>query len=508
MATRTTSKKTLKNSASFDLNARSLPASLLIFVMVSGFVFFWLSQKSPWHKSPETLTVSTISKSDSVLEEIPPTKDTNAFSETTWQEYAHYLAQGQAFKTQNDYRSALESLQKAKTTLDSPEIRQAISEVLFLEQVSLAEDALQRESLETAVHHWKKALSFQESESLRAQLFKAELKLQSQQLEQQNQAILASLLTKAEEAAQKEEWKEALKWYSQAKNLGNVEEKMLHKMKIIQQKIAQKEQEEQFQDYFKRAHLLLEQDFFQGLAYLKQLQKEFPAYQSECLFLRKKSIQKRLDALLVTIPEGTYRIGSDENEDEKPIHSIHLSRFQIDQVPVTHWQYALFLEDSRLAPPPYWIQGKYPSGEENYPVVEVSFEEATLFARWANKRLPTEFEWEAAARTQKEYTFPWGNEMKNNRSNHRGTNFSRTCAVDQFPANSNGLFDLVGNISQWTDSSYTSYPNGTLLLAYGKGYKTIRGGSFLLPLEHLRLANRSYESPLVRLASLGFRCAR
>ena len=173
---------------------------------------------------------------------------------------------------------------------------------------------------------------------------------------------------------------------------------------------------------------------------------------------------------MVLIPAGEFQIGSnDGDDDEKPVHTIYVDAFYMDKYEVTNAQYKAFVDAN-----PEWQKGhisekyrdslylfdwnanSYPEGKGNYPVVNVSWYGAMAYAQWAGKRLPTEAEWEKAARgglTGKRY--PWGDLINSSKANY-GQNVGEITPVGSYPANRYGLFDMGGNTSEWCLDAYDS----------------------------------------------------
>lgn len=182
------------------------------------------------------------------------------------------------------------------------------------------------------------------------------------------------------------------------------------------------------------------------------------------------------------VPGGDFMMGLNDskNEAEKPSYKVTVKPFYMDLTEVTNEDYAEFVKAEKRQPPVEWKNGSYPSGQAKFPVVGVDWNDARSYARWAGKRLPTEEEWEFAARGKDEFRYPWGNEWKAGNANADSASQSIT-EVGKYKGESPfGMKDMVGNVWEWTDSDFKAYPNGKLPEAFvGKeNLKTIRGGSF------------------------------
>lgn len=234
---------------------------------------------------------------------------------------------------------------------------------------------------------------------------------------------------------------------------------------------------------------------------------------------------------MVLIPDGEFLMGSNYGDsDETPIHKVYLNAFYIDKYEVTNLQFSEFLnekgnqEEGGVA----WLDtsdedclieyrnGKYQpkSGYENHPVIEVSWFGARAYAEWAGKRLPTEAEWEKAARgglAGKKY--PWGDSIDSSKANY-SENVGQTTRVGRYPPNNYGLYDMGGNVwewvSDWYDEDYYS-SSGSYRNPKGPSYasgRVIRGAGWSHDARYLRCAGRSYVEPDSTSNHLGFRCAK
>lgn len=167
-------------------------------------------------------------------------------------------------------------------------------------------------------------------------------------------------------------------------------------------------------------------------------------------------------ATQIAIPSGPFIMGTDSqqsNEQNHPQHTVGLGAYKIDKYPVTNAQYARFVAATGHRPPSHWAQGKIPAGKELHPVTLVSWHDAQAYAKWAGKRLPTEAEWEKAARGTDGRRWPWGNAMEPSRLNTY-YNVGSTTKVTVYPqgASPYGVMDMAGNVSEWTADDFKPYP--------------------------------------------------
>jgi serine/threonine-protein kinase len=221
----------------------------------------------------------------------------------------------------------------------------------------------------------------------------------------------------------------------------------------------------------------------------------------------------------VTIPAGEFLMGSDKGKDdqarsvETPQHKLVLPEFRIARVPVTNAQYHLFVKATGQAAPDQWSGGRIPDGKENHPVVHVSWLDVQAFCRWANVRLPTEAEWEKAARGTDGLIWPWREEAPDNKRRYFNNSVGDTTPVGAYPdgASPYGVLDMAGNVWEWTSSQYKPYPydakDGREDLAGGDP-RTLRGGSFYVNVKNVRCAARSDYYPSFRYDDVGFRVVR
>ena len=203
---------------------------------------------------------------------------------------------------------------------------------------------------------------------------------------------------------------------------------------------------------------------------------------------------------MVLVPAGEFTMGfDDESPDERPARSIMVEAYYIDKYEVTNEQYQKVVTTHR-----------FKKGEENVPVAGVTWEQATAYARAIGKRLPTEIEWEKAARGEDARTWPWGNSFVPSYCSHASGSGARLRDVGSFDAGISpyGCFDMAGNVREWTQSWYQAYPgNEDVKADYGQVYRVLRGGSYLSGPFDVRTVRRHYERMDKFEVDFGFRCA-
>lgn len=224
-----------------------------------------------------------------------------------------------------------------------------------------------------------------------------------------------------------------------------------------------------------------------------------------------KALQE--EAGMVLLPGGDFQMGHATGKD-RPVHAVSVSAFWIDKYEVTNAQYFEFCKAVHHPLPEFWGQAIYHCGLEwpDHPVVGVSWQSAKDYAAWCGKRLPTEAEWEYAARgglTGKD--FPNGDELDVKTAVF---NPSRgTMPAGSFPANGFGLFDMAGNVVEWVEDYYSNdyYLNGPSANPPGPAegkFRVIRGGGWHSGSSCCRVFQRNgLPSGWVDIA-VGFRCAK
>ncbi|NPV40454.1 MAG: SUMF1/EgtB/PvdO family nonheme iron enzyme [Anaerolineae bacterium] len=214
------------------------------------------------------------------------------------------------------------------------------------------------------------------------------------------------------------------------------------------------------------------------------------------------------------IPAGEFIMGSEEFGPETPQRKVYLPDYYIDIYPVTNLEYKVFMDATSAMPPRHWGGFDVPKGFENHPVHRISWFEAQMYAEWAGKRLPSEAEWEKAARGTDGRRWPWGNEfIEDNALVWDRGEFLLTSPVDAHPNGGSpyGVFETSGNVEEWTADWYEAYPGSKYVShAYGHKFKTLRGGSSFFTQNHARCAYRCFTRPedsgIDNITGCGFRC--
>ncbi|MBI4854462.1 MAG: formylglycine-generating enzyme family protein [Acidobacteria bacterium] len=223
---------------------------------------------------------------------------------------------------------------------------------------------------------------------------------------------------------------------------------------------------------------------------------------------------------MVLIAGGEVTIGSNSSIKTdlfRPQHKVSVGAFFIDVYEVNNADYKLFCDaTNRTYPPnPTWDKDYFLS-KPNFPVINVSWEDATAYANWVGKRLPTEEEWEKAARGTDGRNWPWGKDYQVSLANLAGTEdgFEYTSPIGNFPGGLSpyGAQDMIGNVWEWTSSLFKPYPGGTDDARYvenNEKYRVIRGGGYNSPLKDLRTVAFRFPGELKqRYVATGFRCAK
>ena len=217
-----------------------------------------------------------------------------------------------------------------------------------------------------------------------------------------------------------------------------------------------------------------------------------------------------LDAAIILISTGNSGLKNNLKKYQHytvPTCTADFPNFYIDKYPVTNEQYKKFLDanpqwtktriDRKYCRGSYlkhWNRDNYPNGEDYYPVIHVSWYAAMAYAQWVGKRLPTEAEWEKAARGDLK-KYPWGNTIDSGKANY-GFNVHSITPVDAYPPNDYGLYDMVSNVWEWCFDEFQT------------SFRALRGGSWSRTTQYGQVTKRNWTIPEATNSDFGFRCAK
>ncbi|MFQ5455239.1 MAG: formylglycine-generating enzyme family protein [Nitrospirota bacterium] len=230
--------------------------------------------------------------------------------------------------------------------------------------------------------------------------------------------------------------------------------------------------------------------------------------------------KRKIPDEMVFIPSGWFTMGSSVDDgkvgleigaDTIPRHRVYTRAFYIDKYEVSVKKYLKFIQSTGRTGPSSWTYEGLPENETDQPVIGVTWYDADAYCKWAGKRLPTEEEWEKAARGEDGRMWPWGDDFTKGNANTLVSGIIWVVPVDSYPESVSpyGLFNMAGNAGEWTDSWYTAYPDSPVIKrkTFGKKYRVARGGSWDAPKDFARTTHRTALMPTLGQPSFGFRCA-
>ena len=306
--------------------------------------------------------------------------------------------------------------------------------------------------------------------------------------------------------------KKAYKDYQKSLKQGDWEKaiKLLREILDIQ-KFRKKIVDTKIKEYYKVLNkiwpkidsLLSQKRFMIALSFIKKIPFDLPKKE---LVLK---IKTQLKNELSYVPNGYFIMGSNLEKDEKPLTKKYLKSYYIDKYEVSNEKYSFFINSTGHQIPAGWKQKKLNLIDKNLPVSGVSWEDADLFSLWSGKRLPTEAEWEKAARGENGQIYPWGNKWNKKFCNSLESGLKKSVPVNDYKQgiSNYGCFNMIGNALEWTANDYAPYSKNDEELIIRSGYKVARGGSWYYKSDALRISNRYPLLKTVRLISVGFRCA-
>ena len=265
----------------------------------------------------------------------------------------------------------------------------------------------------------------------------------------------------------------------------------------------------------------------------KEANKTYALTELESLLLNSHWLELEQ---MATIPAGPFLMGTNSERSDgqnRPQHRVELAAYMIDKYPVTQAEYARFIVATKHRPPLNWENGTIPDGQYMYPVTMVSWYDARAYCGWEGKRLPTEAEWEKAARGTDGRRWPWGNQMN---AANLNTYYSvgATTEVTRYASGISpyGVFDMAGNVSEWTASDFAPYEGSNAakdifqpkkveatspadrgmkvadLVEVEGVYKVRRGGSWKSDPFSTSVYHRNFSMPYYASDFFGFRCVK
>lgn len=228
---------------------------------------------------------------------------------------------------------------------------------------------------------------------------------------------------------------------------------------------------------------------------------------------------------MLLIPAGEFTMGADFGDnDMEPVQQVYLDAYYIDKYEVTNALYRACVSVGACRPPhdinshthfDYYGNPEF----DNYPVINVDWDQALTYCRWRGAGLPTETEWEKAANwdddKQEKRLFPWGDTLDCSFANYVGPEWDGcvgdTTRVGSYPSGASfyGLLDMAGNVAEWVADWYDAYPGNTMInVYYGKFGRVLRGGSSLSYSYFVTSSSRAHGDPVGWSKGVGFRCAR
>lgn len=226
---------------------------------------------------------------------------------------------------------------------------------------------------------------------------------------------------------------------------------------------------------------------------------------------------------MALIPAGEFAMGRTKSTaddqtnmrphvllDDRPVHTVALDAFYLDTHEVTNARYAAFVRTTGHPSPYHWVGGNVPKGEEHHPVFNVTWEDANAYCAWAGKRLPTEAEWERAARGGLDRSdYPWGDRADAKAARYGA---SQPGPAGAFAPNAFGLYDMAGSASEWCQDwferlYYQGSPRRNPKGPESGAHKVIRGGAWSDTQFRVTVFFRNWVRPNQRTPNIGFRCA-
>jgi len=259
--------------------------------------------------------------------------------------------------------------------------------------------------------------------------------------------------------------------------------------------------------------------YSQAIATAEKSLTYYPERKPQVREFQERARELQTEKSMVRIHSASCWIGSEDRDEEKPLRQVKLPAFLIDKDEVTNEDYYAFTAATGYAPPAVWGGRKPPKNRERHPVSFVSWEDASEYAKWAGKRLPTAEEWEVAARGPDKREFPWGNSFQEKEEQFLANcleywQFNKNLAPGTTPVDQKefdggvsafGVYGMSGNVWEWTSTAAPVPKDAT---SPPREFRVLKGGSFMTPQRALRCANVYADDPRLPHPDVGFRCAR
>lgn len=217
----------------------------------------------------------------------------------------------------------------------------------------------------------------------------------------------------------------------------------------------------------------------------------------------------------VTVPAGTFKMGTDERPGPQPDlaepeHEVELPEYMMGVFEVTNGEFVKFQIESDYVAEGDWRKF-YSIGKEDFPVSNVTWQDADEFCKWSGGRLPTEAEWERAARGPENLPYPWGPKWSSRQGNCNELGYRNTVEVGQVPGDVSafGVHDMMCNVTEWTNDKLAPYPRSPARgnPNFRRGYFVVRGASYAIRGSSFKLWTRGAYLPKAQYG-IGFRCAK
>ncbi len=458
------------------------------------------------------------------------------FRATDERAFLEHFTRGQEALALGDLESALFELEKARALKpNDPDVEVKATDArvaLLLRDARRAEAA---EDWENAVSSYEQLLALRDDPQLREYLDHLKQTVVAEAVKKAQKRFFERL-REAETLESAEKYDDAIAIYDslieEAPKRQVDPEKIRKKRELAQLKFGEVEKIYLF--WLKKAEELLASGKYAEVGPMvdKALATGFRDPQERALAVLREAKRREIEIDMVEVPAGVCIVGGGTGPFATPERQVSLPRFYIDRNEVSNRQYAAFVQATSHPPPSFWNGKTPPRGMEDVPAVAISYDDALAYATWAGKRLPTEEEWEKAARGTDGRVFPWGNTFDIFRCNSAALGIAlpmpsgvfgaddaaRTRLQEWFkgaraPMPNKGSFhvgtspygicDMAGNAMEWTTAEIAP-PDGTR----AKTFRILKGGSFLFHESMCRAYARLPENPALRLMGVGFRCVK